>query len=59
MNSHGIGLGLTISKNIIEQFNGKIKMESEENKGSNFTFWLELFNFQDPNIDELVDSKVS
>lgn len=36
----GTGLGLYISKLLIEKFNGKIGVESEEDKGS--TFWFEL-----------------
>jgi signal transduction histidine kinase len=36
----GIGLGLAIVKNIIERHGGTIRVESEENVGSKFTFTL-------------------
>jgi signal transduction histidine kinase len=32
----GTGIGLTICKNIVEKYNGKIWFESEENKGTKF-----------------------
>ena len=43
MNVHGIGLGLNISKKILEQFDGTIEVDSEVDKGSTFTFTLKLF----------------
>jgi len=42
LNTKGIGLGLHISKMICQQFDGDIIVNSEFNKGSNFTFILAL-----------------
>ena len=38
----GIGLGLTIADNIIKIHNGKIEIESNENKGSQVTVYLPI-----------------
>jgi signal transduction histidine kinase len=40
----GAGLGLTISKNIVEMMGGKIWVESEKDKGSVFSFILPISN---------------
>lgn len=40
----GSGLGLTISKEIIEVHEGSIWVESQEKKGSTFSFTLPLYN---------------
>ena len=44
MNVHGIGLGLTISKKIVDQFEGDVCFESTEGEGSIFMFKLKIFN---------------
>jgi signal transduction histidine kinase len=36
----GMGLGLYISKTIIEEHGGYIKVESQVGEGSTFTIWL-------------------
>ena len=36
----GIGLGLTVSYNIIKSHGGELKVESEQGKGTAFTFTL-------------------
>lgn len=44
--STGTGLGLFISKSIIERHGGTIKVESEEGRGSTFTITIPVFNEQ-------------
>ena len=42
LNTKGIGLGLHISKKIIEEFGGDICCQSKFNQGTNFTFFMSL-----------------
>ena len=42
MNIHGIGLGLNLSKKIIDQFGGKINVKSKYRMGSTFYFTLKM-----------------
>lgn len=47
INKNGMGLGLTISKFIVEKMSGEIEVQSEQNKGTCF-----IFSFKLTNIDE-------
>jgi len=38
----GMGIGLFICKKLVEMLGGRIKVDSDENKGSSFTFYLPL-----------------
>ena len=42
LNVNGIGLGLMISQQIVEKFGGNVNFESEEGKGSTFSFTFQL-----------------
>ena len=44
LNKYGVGLGLTISKNIAVALGGDIKVKSELGLGSKFTLILTLSN---------------
>ena len=47
INVNGIGLGLVISKMIVQKFNGKIDFTSTFKKGSVFFFTFEHIDFTD------------
>ena len=49
ISTKGIGLGLSISKLIVEKFNGAIDFTSECGIGSNFFFTFELNELPDDN----------
>lgn len=46
LNRGGMGLGLTISKMIIQSLGGDISVESECGKGSSFTFSVSVKNYE-------------
>ena len=43
MNTQGIGLGLVISENIVNQFEGKIGVKSKYGVGTTFAFSFNLY----------------
>ena len=52
INKGGMGFGLTISKMIVSQLKGEIKVDSEHNKGSTFTFEITVDDDYDSNLEE-------
>mgnify|MGYP003911384169 CR=1 FL=1 len=42
LNTNGIGLGLVISKKIVERFNGKINYYSKYKRGTTFFYTFEI-----------------
>lgn len=53
----GTGLGMTITKNIVQLMNGKINVKSEPDKGTKFTvtIFLKLQENEEISYDKLVD----
>jgi len=49
----GAGLGLAISREIVERLGGTISFESEEGKGSTFSFTVPLGEYETGNVAEL------
>lgn len=49
MNTRGIGLGLVISKQIVESFGGQIDFKSKFGRGSMFVFSFLLGRFDEAN----------
>lgn len=53
MNTHGIGLGLHISKQITQAFGGDITFTSEPGVGSVFTFSFQIEEAPEPDLDDV------
>ena len=53
----GTGLGLMISKKLVEMMNGKVEVESEESKGSKFYFIIELKQGKTPKTTDKTSIK--
>ncbi|KAI1205639.1 uncharacterized protein F4807DRAFT_453901 [Annulohypoxylon truncatum] len=51
----GTGLGLTISKNLVDLMRGRITLESTIGNGTTATFWIPFNKPQNPQRDGLVD----
>ena len=55
LNKEGVGLGLTISRNIAQALGGDIKVKSIIGKGSTFIFSIPLGQFKNSNITTMDD----
>lgn len=50
----GIGLGLTIAKHLVDLFEGTIKIESQENKGTDVFFEIPLQNAKSVSLNDAI-----
>jgi signal transduction histidine kinase len=48
----GVGLGLYLARNVMEQMGGRISVESEAGKGSTFTLHLPIWEGNNSTIEE-------
>lgn len=48
----GMGFGLTVSKMIVSQLKGDIKVRSKPGQGSTFTFKIKIDDYIDSDIEE-------
>jgi two-component system, NtrC family, nitrogen regulation sensor histidine kinase NtrY len=57
--AYGSGIGLLITKNIIQSVNGKIYFETVENEGTDFYIELEIQEIEEPHTVEKEDSSTN
>ena len=50
LNPSGVGVGLSICKQICESLGGEIEAFTAPNCGSNFVFTMEVFEIMDDNV---------
>ena len=57
--AYGSGIGLLITKNIIQSVNGKIYFETVENEGTDFYIEMEIQEIEEPHGAEKEDSSTN
>jgi nitrogen fixation/metabolism regulation signal transduction histidine kinase len=53
--AYGSGIGLLITKNIIQAMNGKIYFETEENSGTDFYVELDIIDIEEPKSTDKIN----
>ena len=59
VNKQGTGLGLSICKHIIEKMGGKVKIESEEGKGTTFVITMSSISRVKMNESIMIQKDIS
>ena len=56
LNTNGIGLGLVISKQIVEKFDGQIRFYSKYKRGTTFFFTFELGRVEEEEVSQFLEN---